>query len=107
MYDELPNGIKDEKDLEIYEKFLKSTDTDSVSDFNSYLYNSKGKYIKAESLICGRIVTRCGILTDIGTDFIVLKAAQNNNCTAIRLSDIKYITLLNGRKKGCSQRTAF
>jgi len=94
MYEKLPNGIKDEKDLEIYEKFLKSTDTDSTLNLKDYLYSNKGKYVKAESLICGRMVCKCGILTDIGTDYIILKAAQNNNCTAIKLSDIKYITVL-------------
>lgn len=97
MYEKFPDSIKDENDLEIYENFLKSTDTHSQSDLKEYLNKSKGKYIKAESFICGRMFPKYGILTDIGTDYIILKAAQNNSCTAIKLSDIRYITVL-GKK---------
>lgn len=97
MYEQFPDSIKDEKDLDIYENILKSDGVYSELDYKGYLLKCKGRYVKAETSICGRIVSRCGILADIGEDYIILKAVQNKNCTAIKLNDIKYITFLKNK----------
>jgi len=95
MYEQLPNGIKDENDLILYEKFLHDTDNPTDLSFIEHLINNKNKRIKVEILICGKISARCGILSDVGNDFIIIKPSHNGYYTAIKLSDIKYVTFLS------------
>lgn len=93
MYEGLPNGIKNEKDLEIFKIFLKNTDKLYNSKFDNRLLENKGKFIKIKTMECGRIITRCGYLMDVGTDFIVIKHPSQNCHFAVRIANIKCLAL--------------
>lgn len=128
----LPHRIKNERDLQIYEDFIKREDTDctqttavptiqnrqsglmpaekspqnrtaimqytALTDntfFYGYLKNHRGKLIKAESLIGGRLESRIGILLEIGNDYIVIKLPRSNCTMMIKTAAIKYVTIVH------------
>ena len=101
MEQNFPMSIKSEKDLVLYEKYLKNDSIMNTTNFENYLINNRGKLVKVESLICGRLQSRVGILMEVGEDHIIIKPARACVTTAIKIEDIKYITVIhdNDRKK--------
>ena len=97
----LPMSISCEKDLYHYEKYLKNEQITDNGAFNSYLNSIKGKLIKTETIICGRLECRIGILMEVGSDYIIIKPTKECVSTVIKLEDIKFITVIhdNDRKK--------
>ena len=97
----LPMSISCEKDLSHYENYLKKDNITQYSAFDSYLNSIKGKLIKAETIICGRLECRIGILMEVGSDYIIIKPSKECVSTVIKLEDIKFITVIhdNDRKK--------
>ena len=117
----LPHRIKNERDLQIYENFIKNDDahikpasaivateknaskcvlpqTNATADnafFNGYLKNHRGKLIKVESLIGSRLESRIGILLEVGNDYIVLKLPRNNCSMLMQMAAIKYVTIVH------------
>ncbi len=117
----LPHRIKNERDLQIYENFIKGDDapiksasamvatekntskctlpqTNTTADnafFNGYLKNHRGKLIKVESLIGSRLESRIGILLEVGNDYIVLKLPRNNCSMLMQMAAIKYVTIVH------------
>lgn len=110
----IPQRITDEKDLDIYESFLKSdreakarseppkggtqksarTEAEEARDDmrHEYLKRHIGKLVRAEIMTGEKCDTRTGILLDVTPSYIVIKPQAY--CTAvIILSDIKIITV--------------
>lgn len=59
-----------------------------------YLNNYLGKYICLDLWTCERMrIEKCGILTDVGADFIAIKNVQSGNRTIIDLRTIRYVSI--------------
>lgn len=59
-----------------------------------YLNNYLGKYICLDLWTCERVrIEKCGVLTDVGADFIAIKNVQNGNRTVIDLKTIRYVSI--------------
>lgn len=59
-----------------------------------YLNNYLGKYICLDLWTCERVrIEKCGILTDVGTDFIVIQNVHSGNRTIIDLRTIRYVSI--------------
>lgn len=118
----LPVSIKDDTELEAYEKYLteqkESTGTEMTVVRNNMSYipsdnhivptslkNSSfmpaflskhiGKLIRAESLIGDRLETKTGILLNVGAGFMVLRQLRSNNTVICDLFAVKYITVVH------------
>ena len=107
--------IESEKDLQVYEDYLKDNFPDKkvknkmmqkpiVSNprvLNSpifsggYLRQNIGKLLKVESLIGNQLDTRIGILLDVGADFIAIKINKSCCSLIIPTMAIKYITIIH------------
>lgn len=102
MNSRLPSGITNENDLDMFERYLKDEAHNTADSMVNRIKSYKGKLIKAESLISGRLFARCGILLEIGEDYIVIRPQKSCSDTIIKLDDIKYITVIcdDYRKNG-------
>lgn len=60
----------------------------------AYLKNNIGKMVRLEMLIGSSIVSRMGRLTDVGTNFIVLKV-NDNETLLCDIFIVKLVTLIN------------
>jgi len=99
MNQNLPDGITDEKDLELYENYLKTEFLDYPTDYKNCIERHKGKLVKVESFISGRIYSRCGVLSEIGNDYITITSNKGCISTIVNLKDIKYITVIHNKRK--------
>lgn len=125
MEQNLPKNITNERDLELYERYLKNdrqTETARANQrypmqienrrnamqtqrepqslensifFQGYLKKHIGKLVKAESLIGNRLESRMGILMDVGIDFLVIKSMRNSVSIIIDLKNVKYVTVIH------------
>ncbi|MBE6749606.1 MAG: hypothetical protein E7560_00385 [Ruminococcaceae bacterium] len=100
----LPQRITSEKDLSVYEEYLKcdlkksgfgSADIRDL-DFNMYLNAQKNKFARVEICVGSLLQTKTGVIFAVGSDYIVLK--QNNGCeTAIPFAAIRALTITQAR----------
>ena len=120
MENNLPCPIRSDKDLNFYEDYLKSCDTEQgeksckmtvensplrerktymrLSDaafLPAYLKTMTGKLVRVESLIGGCLESRVGILLEVGADYIVLKLYRGCSTMICEASSIKYITVIH------------
>ena len=59
-----------------------------------YLNNYLGKYICLDLWTCERVrIEKCGILTDVGADFIAIQNVRSGNRTIIDLRTIRYVSI--------------
>ncbi len=116
--------IENEKDLEVYEEYLKENfPTENQNNhylekrqnnniiqkpmlsnprvLNSpifsggYIRQNIGKLLKVESLIGNTLDTRIGTLLDVGADFIAIKLRKSCCSLIIPTATIKYITVIH------------
>ncbi len=99
MNNNLPNGITGEKDLELYEMYLKNDLKDYSTNYKNCLEKHKGKFVKVESFISGRIYSRSGVLLEVGSEYIIIRPDKNCISTLINLKDVKYITVIHNKRK--------
>ena len=120
MEHNFPCPIRSDKDLNFYEDYLKSCDTEqgdksckmTVENSHSrgvntctrlseeaflpaYLKTMTGKLVRVESLIGGCLESRVGILLEVGADYIVLKLYRGCSTMICDASSIKYITVIH------------
>lgn len=125
MEQNLPKNITNERDLELYERYLRNdrqTETARANQrypmqienrrnamqtqrepqsfenpifFQGYLKKHIGKLVKAESLIGNRLESRMGILLEVGADFLVIKSMRNSVSIIIELKNVKYVTVVH------------
>lgn len=120
MEHNFPCPIRSDKDLNFYEDYLKSCDTEQgdkscqmtvenspsrgvntctrLSDeafLPAYLKTMTGKLVRVESLIGGCLESRVGILLEVGADYIVLKLYRGCSTMICEASSIKYITVIH------------
>lgn len=101
----LPNYIKGEQELSVYEQFLKKTKLPQKNDANTlspcdqsvslkeFLSLNIGKRVRVAILVGSNLTVKIGTLLNVGTDFLTIK--QNQGITIINGKDINHITLLN------------
>ena len=59
-----------------------------------YLNNYLGKYICLDLWTCEKVrIEKCGILTDVGADFIAIQNVRSGNRTIIDLRTIRYVSI--------------
>ena len=120
MEHNFPCPIRNDKDLNFYEDYLKRCDTEQgekscqmtvenspsrgintytrLSDeafLPAYLKTMTGKLVRVESLIGGCLESRIGILLEVGADYIVLKLYRGCSTMICDASSIKYITVIH------------
>lgn len=120
MEHNFPCPIRNDKDLNFYEDYLKSCDTEQgdkscqmtvensplhgvntctrLSDeafLPAYLKTMTGKLVRVESLIGSCLESRMGILLEVGADYIVLKLYRGCSTMICDASSIKYITVIH------------
>lgn len=101
----LPNYIKGEQELSVYEQFLKKTKLPPKNDANTlspcdqnvslkeFLSLNISKRVRVAILVGSNLTVKIGTLLNVGTDFLTIK--QNQGITIINGKDINHITLLN------------
>ena len=94
MNDNFLQPIFNENDLSAYEKFINSPElkTKKRENFSAFLKNSIGKSIKLYIAVGNQLTARHGRLLNVFEDYIVL--LQNREKTVIKLTEIKFITML-------------
>ncbi len=120
MEHNFPCPIRSDKDLNFYEDYLKSCDTEQGEKCSkmtvenspsrerntymqlsnkaflpAYLKTMTGKLVRVESLIGGCLESRVGILLEVGADYIVLKLYRGCSTMICDASSIKYITVIH------------
>ena len=112
MESNFPIPIVNEKDLMVYEDYLKADNKNqtNIATKNksyipetltnpvflpAYLKNHIGKLVKIESLVGDCLQARIGILLQVGADFIVIKLNQNCSSMVIEGRSIKFITIIH------------
>ena len=110
-----PHSIETEKDLQVYEDYLKRNFPNNKQNnaiiqkpiienprvlsspvfSGGYLRQNIGKLLKVESLIGSTLDCRVGILLDVGADFIAIKISKNCCSLIIPTAAIKYITVIH------------
>ena len=120
MENNFPIPIVSEKDLNVYENYLRQDNkaTNVVVKNKSYipetltnpvflpafLKNHIGKLVKIESLIGDCLQARVGTLLQVGADFVVIKLNQNCSSMVVEGRSIKFITIIHdndSRKINC------
>ena len=120
MENNFPIPIVSEKDLNVYENYLRQDNkaTNVVIKNKSYvpetltnpvflpafLKNHIGKLVKIESLIGDCLQAKIGTLLQVGADFVVIKLNQNCSSMVIEGRSIKFITIIHdndGKKINC------
>lgn len=119
MENNLPMPITSDRDLKVYENFLRNQSKNQTAvSKNSYipdtltnnvylpafLKNHIGKLVKIESLIGNGLESRTGTLMQVGADFVVIKLKASCSSMVIEGRSIKYITIVHdndARKIGC------
>ncbi len=96
-------AILDDSDLEYYRQRLdKITYQDTKPQkysFCSHLTMAKGKFVRVEICFSGCRYTKCGLLLDVGEDFVSIRVGNAVVSTAIPISKILSITLIHGNGK--------
>lgn len=116
MYQNFPKYIESDKDLAVYERYIKNEQNRKISQhiqietpskptlpenlsnpvfFQCFLRKHIGKLIKAESLIGNRLDSRTGILMDVGSDYMVIKPTKHCVTTVIDLKCVKYVSVIH------------
>lgn len=116
----IPHRISEERDLAVYESYLKnernnSGEISAKADcakktvlklegsggeyLRSYLKKQIGKLVKIEALVGERLEVRTGILWEIGEDFIEIKLNRNCCTTVIDLSAVRFITVIHNNDR--------
>ena len=111
MENNFPIPIVNEKDLNVYENYLRQDNkTTSVVVKNksyvpetltnpvflpAFLKNHIGKLVKIESLIGDCLQAKVGTLLQVGADFVVIKLNQNCSSMVIEGRSIKFITVIH------------
>ncbi len=112
MENNFPVPIVNDKDLRLYEDFLKSDNKNQTAlttknksyvpetltnpvFLPAYLKNHIGKLVKIESLIGDCLQSRVGTLLQVGADFVVIKLNQNCSSMVIEGRSIKFITIIH------------
>lgn len=107
-----PTAIVSEKDLTVYENYLKKDTTkypmsienpikdslcEKITNYSipAYLHSNIGKLIKTESLVGENIVCRIGTLLQVGNNFLVIKLREACSTMMIELSSIRFITIIH------------
>lgn len=108
MENYFPIPIMNEKDLKVYEDYLKKDHSKNMKPvikgsisqsvtnlvfLPAYLKNHIGKLVKIEVLVGNRMECRVGILLEVGADFLVIKLKPSGNTTIICGNIIKFITI--------------
>lgn len=105
---QLPSHISCDKDLDIYEKYLKRETNNPSAKNNiinsahenftllSYLnQNILGRTVKVECLIGNYFQTKIGTLINVGIDFLEIKLNKGFENILIPINFIKYISVIN------------
>lgn len=97
------HAILDDSDLEYYRQRLdkityEETKPQKVS-FCSHLTVAKGKLVRVEICSLGCRYTKCGLLLDVGEDFVSIRVGNAAVSTAIPINNILSITLIHGNGK--------
>ena len=124
MDNNFPCPIVSEKDLKLYDDYLKNDNKSQhmqrgqsyrmqVESPNqavrpqmpemmtnpvfipAYLHSNVGKLVKIESLAGGNLISRIGTLLQVGADFIVIKLYQSCSTMMIELSTVKFVTIIH------------
>lgn len=111
MENNFPIPIVNEKDLSVYENYLrqdnkaknmpiknKSYVPETLTNpvfLPAFLKNHIGKLVKIESLVGDCLQVKMGTLLDVGADFIVIKLNQNCSSMVIEGRSIKFITIIH------------
>ena len=111
MENNFPIPIVSEKDLNVYENYLRQDNkaTKVVVKNKSYvpetltnpvflpafLKNHIGKLVKIESLVGECLQAKIGTLLQVGADFVVIKLNQNCSSMVIEGRSIKFITIIH------------
>ncbi len=107
MENNFPIPIMNDKDLKVYEDYLKKDNQKPVIKsyvpetltntvfLPAYLKNHIGKLVKIEALVGNRLECRVGTLLEVGADFLVIKLQQNCCTTVIGGNSIKFITIIH------------
>ena len=108
MENNFPIPIVNEKDLNVYENYLRQ-EKNILSKNKSYvpetltnpvflpafLKNHIGKLVKIESLVGECLQVKIGTLLQVGADFVVIKLSQNCSSMVIEGRSIKFITIIH------------
>ncbi len=109
---DFPCAIVSEKDLKLYENYLKkdtnkypisienpinSSLCEKATNYSipSYLHTHIGKLVKVESLLGENIICRIGTLFQVSNNFLVLKLKEACMTVMIELSSVKFITIIH------------
>ena len=112
MENNFPVPIVNEKDLMVYEDYLKADNKKQtfITTKNksyipetltnpvflpAYLKNHIGKLVKIEALVGDCLQSKIGTLLQVGADFIVIKLNQNCSSMVIEGRSIKFITIIH------------
>ena len=120
MENNFPIPIVSEKDLNVYENYLKQENKQKNISIKSKVYvpetltnpvflpaflkNHIGKLVKIESLVGECLQAKIGTLLQVGADFVVIKLNQNCSSMVIEGRSIKFITIIHdndGKKINC------
>ncbi len=105
---EFLQSISSEKDLEPYENYLQRNRNIGLKKENvytptqlkyglympSFLSGFIGKTVKIESIIGNKLDVKAGVLTTVGTGFVVIREYRTNNTVICDINTIKYVTVI-------------
>ena len=94
MDDNFPVPLTNERDLDLYEKYINNADSGFKKSLPQYLSCHIGKPVRVETVILNRMDTKAGILLDVGRDYLVLKLPECQSMI-IEGSCIKFITVIH------------
>ena len=102
MRQNLPDYIKNDKDLVYYERHLRSLDMTNNSNNHTDMVTNRhknliGKIVKVESLIGNRLMCRTGTLMEVGEHHIIIKPSQNAVTIMIPMDTVKYVTIIHSK----------
>lgn len=99
MDDSFPVPLNNERDLDLYERYINNADGGFERSLPQYLSCHIGKPVRVETVILNRLDTKVGILLDVGKDYLVLKLPE---CQSMIIEGgcIKYITVIHNGNYG-------
>lgn len=94
MNNDFLQPIHNENDLTIYENFINSQNLKiaNTENFQSFLNNNIGNYIKIFIAVGNQLITRQGRLLKLCNDYLIL--SQPREKIAIKLCDIKFLSVM-------------
>lgn len=96
----IPQHINNERDLEKYEMYIENNhslinpEPNLKINIKEYIRTNIGKQIKVNIAVGNRTIVYGGILSETGSDFIILTVFEKRNNIIIPLNKINYLIFL-------------